>query len=495
MRPLSLYIPTKRYLCTSHALAASSPMSSSPSIVPFTPRISVSTTATKNIIPSTKTPLSPQNTATQSSLSASTTWEPHFYMNKVLDKYASQKATPVTLRQLLFYERHRTKNRLLTSANYVRKELPIRIAHRLREFQNLPFIVGVNPHMQHVYRLYWEAFDRLRAVPPIETLDQNQRFCEMLHTSLQAHLVVIPQLALGIQECDHQHINREKRDKFMNATLRSRISRRVLAEQHLILSDFPPVFTSASSSTTKSNQHQDDAFADTGVMIFQHCSARSTLATCIKKAHLLYPHIPVLVEDGSDIDFAYVGDHIEYILYQLLLNAMQHVNNINLTDGVLSTSTSSSSTSPPPIRVTLCTNDTDVFFRISDQAGGIASNVYQNIWSFGQHASENFHHVKTWAATVMDEQQQHIGDAGNIKDKVPMNMPLGMGLPMSKVYAEYWGGDINIQTLHGFGSDAYLRIPKLGDQMEHLDVEDHDSDLHVELDSGSYATHRRRFVI
>ncbi|ORZ16997.1 branched-chain alpha-ketoacid dehydrogenase [Absidia repens] len=489
MRPLSRYIPTKRYLCTSHALATSSSTSSSPSTVPFTPRISVSTTATKNIIPSTKTPLSPQNTVSQSS----TTWEPHFYMNKVLDKYASQKATPVTLRQLLFYERHRTKKRLLTSANYVRKELPIRIAHRLREFQNLPFIVGVNPHMQQVYRLYWEAFDRLRAVPPIETLDQNQRFCEMLHTSLQAHLVVIPQLALGIQECDHQHINREKRDKFMNATLRSRISRRVLAEQHLILSDFPPVFTSASSSTTtKSNyhlqhhhHHEDDAFADTGVMIFQHCSARSTLATCIKKAHLY----------GSDIDFAYVGDHIEYILYQLLLNAMQHSNNINLTDGILSASTSSSSPSPPPIRVTLCANDTDVFFRISDQAGGIASNVFQNIWSFGQHASENFHHVKTWAATVMDEQQQHIGGSGNLKDNIPMNMPLGMGLPMSKVYAEYWGGDINIQTLHGFGSDAYLRIPKLGDQMEHLDVEDHDSDLHVELDSGSYVTHRRRFVI
>ncbi|KAI8085103.1 branched-chain alpha-ketoacid dehydrogenase [Halteromyces radiatus] len=379
-------------------------------------------------------------------------------MNKILDRYAQQKATPVTLRQLLFYERHRTTERLLKSANYVRHELPIRIAHRLREFQNLPFIVGVNPHMQQVYRLYWEAFDRLRSVPPIKTQQDNERFCELLYTSLQAHLVVIPQLALGIQECE-QHMNREKRDKFMNSTLRSRISRRVLAEQHLILSNC--------------------------VMIFQHCSAHRTLGACIEKAHTLYPQIPVIVEDGPDIDFAYVGDHIEYILYQLLLNAMQHANNINHTNNV-------SSSSSVPIRVTMCTNATDVFFRISDQAGGISPEVYRSIYSFGHHATGNFQHFKTWKATVSDDQQQKQQQK---EQEQSVNMPLGMGLPMSKVYAEYWGGDLNIQTLHGWGTDAYVRIPKLGDQLEHLDVEDHASDLHVELDSGSDVTHRRRFVI
>lgn len=362
-------------------------------------------------------------------------------MNKVLDQYASQKPTPVTLRQLLFYERHRTHDRLLTSANYVRQELPIRLAHRLREFQNLPFIVGVNPHLQQVYRLYWEAFDRLRSVPPIETLEDNQRFCDLLHTSLQAHRIVIPQLALGIQECGTTDLSGDRRDKFMNATLRSRISRRVLAEQHLILSDYPAVF-------------------GMGVMIFQHCSAHRTLAKCIEKAKASHKKKApaITIDPGPDVDFAYVADHIEYILYQVLLNAMQR--------------------SDAPIRVTICTNHTDVFFRISDQAGGISNQAYRQLWSFGGSTTtppEECHQVKTWAATTQ--------------------VPLGMGLPMSKVYAEYWGGDINLQTLDGWGSDAYVRIPKLGDQMEHLDVEDHDSDLHVELDSGSYVTHRRRFVI
>ncbi|KAI8339243.1 branched-chain alpha-ketoacid dehydrogenase [Chlamydoabsidia padenii] len=420
------YIPTtRRYLSTSRS------------------DLSTSSSLLRPTAPKTIQPPPPSSSSTPT-----TPKESHFYRNKVLDRYASRKPTPVTLRQLLFYERHRTHDRLLTSANYVRQELPIRLAHRLREFQNLPFIVGVNPHLQQVYNLYWEAFDRLRAVPPINTLEDNEQFCQLLHTSLQAHRVVIPQLALGIQQCPSADLPNDRRDKFMNATLRSRISRRVLAEQHLILSNYPAVFANGMG----------------GVMIFQHCSAHRILAKCIQKAITTSTtnKPDIIIDPGPDVDFAYVGDHIEYILYQVLLNAIQQ------------------SKQSSPIRITICTNQTDVFFRISDQAGGIPPDMYRQLWSFGQRRINNFQHVEKWAGTVPD------------RSSVP---PLGMGLPMSKVYAEYWGGDINLQTLHGWGTDAYVRIPKLGDQMEHLDVEDHDSDLHVELDSGSYITHRRRFVI
>ena len=38
---------------------------------------------------------------------------------------------------------------------------------------------------------------------------------------------------------------------------------------------------------------------------------------------------------------------------------------------------------------------------------------------------------------------------------------LGFGLPMSRVYAEYFGGALEITGMHGYGSDVFLRLMKL----------------------------------
>ncbi|KAK9659864.1 putative [Pyruvate dehydrogenase (acetyl-transferring)] kinase 2, mitochondrial [Basidiobolus ranarum] len=55
---------------------------------------------------------------------------------------------------------------------------------------------------------------------------------------------------------------------------------------------------------------------------------------------------------------------------------------------------------------------------------------------------------------------------------VPPLLQLGIGLPMSKVYANYWGGSLEISTMEGFGTDAYLQLCKLGNLPENIDFDD-----------------------
>jgi pyruvate dehydrogenase kinase 2/3/4 len=50
----------------------------------------------------------------------------------------------------------------------------------------------------------------------------------------------------------------------------------------------------------------------------------------------------------------------------------------------------------------------------------------------------------------------------------PPELRLGMGLPMSRVYAEYWAGGLELHSLEGYGVDAFLQISKLGNQNEQL---------------------------
>lgn len=86
--------------------------------------------------------------------------------------------------------------------------------------QTLPYVVVTNPHMSQVYELYYQAFESLRRVGEIKTLEDNERFCQKISQKLQEHLIVIPKLAMGILECRHL-MRAEEMDKFMNTILRS----------------------------------------------------------------------------------------------------------------------------------------------------------------------------------------------------------------------------------------------------------------------------------
>ncbi|KAF9174054.1 hypothetical protein BGX21_001302 [Mortierella sp. AD011] len=481
----------------------------------------------------------------------------HFYQNRILDPYVNQAANPITLRQLVFFGRNMQEDKLLKSANYVRTELPVRLAHRIRDFQNLPFIVGTNPHIELVYDLYWQAFEKLSKVPEIKTLEENDAFCDLIKALLNDHLVVIPQLALGIMECS-KHIPAGEVDRFMNKMLRSRISRRVLAEQHI--------------SLTANYNSPNHMMTDRGYIgiIYTHCRPRDIVErtallaaeTCRQATGGLEP--PIVMLDGNiDAEFSYIPDHIEYILYELLKNSMRFV----MQNGIPDPKTGSL----PPIQITVCEGTHDIVFRISDKGGGIPPDMEAHLWSYSQSPARfaNFEKISKMAATVQEQlvspsrsvnsgsdnekitleadsesegitlppppptnkssstdtpnllldrhapprvnktsstsasssssasssfstsssQSQHPHqetvidpsqspapstkpghldtEARQYKDK---SMHLGIGLPMSRVYAEYWGGDLKVFTMHGYGTDAYARFCKFGNIYENFDV-------------------------
>lgn len=86
--------------------------------------------------------------------------------------------------------------------------------------QTLPFVVVTNPHMSHVYELYYKAFETVRRVPEIRTVEDNDRFCSTMNETLREHLTVIPKLAMGVIECQDM-MRPEQLDKFMNTLLKA----------------------------------------------------------------------------------------------------------------------------------------------------------------------------------------------------------------------------------------------------------------------------------
>ncbi|KJZ80505.1 hypothetical protein HIM_00355 [Hirsutella minnesotensis 3608] len=395
----------------------------------------------------------------------------------VLDEWVAREARPISLRQLMVFGRSLTESRLISSANYVRTELPVRIAHRLRDMQQLPYVVVTNRHINDVYDLYYNAFDTFRKLKEIKTLEDNDRMCEIISQNLKGHLTVIPKLAMGILECGGL-MDPDELDQFMNTILRSRISRRVIAEQHLSLTETynSPYFSPGAKLS------ESDFIGE----VFIKCSAKDVIDRCAKAVRSLarstngpdvaIPEIRVV--GHLDASFPYILSHIEYIVGELLRNSVQAVIERHQK-------LHSSSSSPPPVEVTVCEAQEHVIFRISDQGGGIPRDQLPYLWSFSkgpqsQKRLENLGQVPRMAATMQElHVQDELGRAdlktpayhqGSLSPLTvrPPNLRLGMGLPLSRVYAEYWAGSLHLHSLEGYGVDAFLQISRLGNKNEQL---------------------------
>lgn len=440
-------------------------------------------------------------------------------------EWVRRQPRPVSLRQLAFFGRKLTEEKLIASASFVQQELPTRLAHRIREMQVLPFSVVSNHHICKVYEMYYTAFDKFRKVPKIDSLEKNKEFCVLLNSLLKEHLSVIPNLVMGAIECSMANsIDSDKLDMFMTSVLRSRISRRVIAEQHLALTasfnegKYGGGGAAASNATEQSMTDNNYIGA-----VFLQCSAREAVLSCGARAtnliQELYPDAvmpEIIVEDCEDTKFPYMQSHLDYIFGELLRNSIEAtVKQHYVTKEELE----KTGKRPPPIAALISSTQDCVLIRISDQGGGIPKDVLNDLWSFAkgprsQFRLDNFRQVPTFAGILeevatLDEQKsgqatvqpQHPKQPNEPKPAEflsrinynpqdgsglnsdpsssslsslsgrPPQLKLGMGLPLSKVYAEYWDGRIDLQSLEGYGCDAFLRISRLGNQSERLQLD------------------------
>lgn len=340
--------------------------------------------------------------------------------------------------------------------------------------QTLPYVVLTNPHMSEVYELYYNAFESLRRVREIKSLEDNDKFCSVIRRTLREHLPVIPKLAMGVLECGDL-MRSEDLDRFMNTILRSRISRRVIAEQHLSLTD-----------TFSSPWHFPDADPAPDMEfvgeVFLKCNANEVIARCGKEVQNLARtaygsevKLPEIILEGHlNATFPYILGHLEYIIGELLRNSIQ---------AVVERQSLSSSLVPPPIEVTICEAPQHVIIRVSDQGGGITPELLPYLWSFSKgprshQRLKNLHHVPKMAATLQELRIPAESDSPAHNTPYhsslsplsmrPPNLRLGMGLPLSRIYAEYWAGSLELQSLGGYGVDAFLQISKLGNKNEQL---------------------------
>lgn len=441
-----------------------------------------------------------------------------FYDDKVT-QYANQEIQTVTLKTLLGLGRTGSSSHdqqqqdaapgdlaiNLDVARYARKELPVRLARLIKATQKLPFIVGTNPYIKRVYKLYYDSFQSITASPEeIRDKDDLDRFAALLKGLVESHADVVPMLSQGFLECK-KYMAKEDIKRFLDDMIRARIGIRLIAEQAISLREQRHEHETSSVETP-----QDDIVG----VVHTELRPADLIRTCASFVQELcdvnYGSSPEVVINGqTDITFTYVPVHLEYILCELLKNSVRatvehsqrmgrstlnphgneperHQSPTNRESGnsavIVNQDDDQDETKRvndfghPPVEVTIAQGDHEVTIRIRDHGGGISREDFDAIfdYSFTTVKNENDSSSKD---SSEDDSPYGVDSIFKGVSRLAMQAGLGgpiaglgFGLPLTRIYAQYFGGDMHLISLQGYGCDVFLKLKQIDESLDDLQI-------------------------
>ncbi|KAK3003284.1 hypothetical protein RJ639_019259 [Escallonia herrerae] len=332
-------------------------------------------------------------------------------------RWACLKQTGVSLRYMMEFGSLPTNRNLLISAQFLHKELPIRIAHRAIELETLPYGLSEKPAILKVRDWYFDSFRDLRSFPEIKDTNDEIDFTQMIKMIKVRHNNVVPTMALGVQQLK-KALNRkmdytdlDEIHQFLDRFYMSRIGIRMLIGQHVALHDPNPPPDCVGYIHTKMSP-----------VDVARSASEDARAICLRE----YGSAPdISIYGDRDFTFPYVPTHLHMMVFELVKNSLRAVQERFMDSDKVA----------PPIRIIVADGLEDVTIKVSDEGGGIPRSGLPKIFTY----------LYSTAKNPLDEHSD-LGTAD-----VATMAGYGYGLPISRLYARYFGGDLQIISMEGYG--------------------------------------------
>ncbi|KAH9457816.1 hypothetical protein Pst134EB_010128 [Puccinia striiformis f. sp. tritici] len=342
-------------------------------------------------------------------------------------------------------------SKIIESGELTRNELSQRLQRRVNAHLSLPYLPASNPHIKQVMSIYRRSLEQINALPPIKTVDDNSALVKALVTMVDNATDVIGMFATGFKE-SKRYLSEEQISSFLNRAIQSRISIRLIAEQHLSLSKTDHQSSNSGPSTRV-------GIVDKKVKLEKLWKVYLEFSQELcEGTYGIAPEWKLLGEVDAEVCF--VEMHVNANMLSLIISAMratvEHHREV----------TKSSNPSLPPIEVTISVDrpgssvkgyDSDhslspnaelsqmlLCIRIRDHGGGIDP--------------QNLPHVFSYAFSTVGSEEKSGQDLTNnqtdfdrisygqesLKSSLGRIAGLGFGLPMARLYCRYFGGNLGV---------------------------------------------------
>ncbi|KAF4508408.1 hypothetical protein G6O67_004791 [Ophiocordyceps sinensis] len=439
-------------------------------------------------------------------------WKSSERLMDTIRHYAKFPATGVSLRQMVQFGDKPSTGTLFRASQFLAEELPIRLAHRVKELDDLPDGLNEMPSVQRVKDWYAQSFEEITQLPrpqltndirhrltkpaknsgrpilqqlseatPNPSIDEgdgsgwgglqpaanngattktrsvsrryfatvddtgdwppelqmyNQRFAKTLHKIKRRHDGVVTTMAQGILEYKRRRQRMQINgtiQSFLDRFYMSRIGIRMLIGQHIALTDQShhrdPIYVGVICTKTNVKDLAQEAIENARFVCEDHYGLFEA------------PRIQLVCSPG--LDFMYVPGHLSHMLFETLKNSLRAVVEAHGMD----------KQEFPVTKVIVAEGKEDITIKISDEGGGIPRSAIPLVW--------------TYMYTTVDRTPNLDPDFDKSDFKAPM-AGFGYGLPISRLYARYFGGDLKLISMEGYGTDVYLHLNRLSSSSEPL---------------------------
>ncbi|XP_016337558.1 pyruvate dehydrogenase (acetyl-transferring) kinase isozyme 3, mitochondrial-like isoform X2 [Sinocyclocheilus anshuiensis] len=348
-----------------------------------------------------------------------------------IEYYSRFSPSPMSIKQFLDFGRENACEK--TSYMFLRKELAVRLANTMREVTLLPANLQSQPSVKLVESWYSHSFEELleyetRSPEDPHTLND---FLEILIKIRNRHNDVVPTMAQGVIEYKEKFgfdpFISSNVQYFLDRFYTNRISFRMLINQHTLL------FGDAACLAQPKHIGSIDPACNVAEVV---TDAYETAKMLCEQYYMTAPELKIGEFNSKapkkPIQVVYVPSHLFQMLFELFKNSMRAT--VELYEN--------SSEVLPPVKVMVTLGKEDL--SISDKGGGVPLRKIDRL----------FNYMYSTAPTPrLDPSQTAVPLAG-----------FGYGLPISRLYARYFQGDLNLYSIEGFGTDAVIHLKALSSE-------------------------------
>lgn len=346
---------------------------------------------------------------------------------KQFEQYVKYQPTPVTLKSLIDFA---SDGDMIQSYKFLRMELLVRWSHMRKEMNYIPNRILETPSFKHANELYDQSFSEVLSFTDAEPTASNlQKFIEVLVGIRRRHANIVPTLARAYMELEKMGpidvIEKNRLQYFYDRFFMNRIGIRTLIYQHTLIygNELP--------------QHPQqcgiiDPYCDVAQIVQD---AYATAKRLFERASYPVPAIEISSHNAHDheknhVTIVYIPSHLYHIVFELLKNSLRATVERHGHDAK----------TYPPVTVRIVKGQEDMTIQIADRGGGVPRSKL----------SQLFHYMYSTAPKPRVD--------FSIDSKSTPIAGLGYGLPIARLYAKYFQGNLALSSVEGLGTWAYISI-------------------------------------
>ncbi|EER30566.1 hypothetical protein CTRG_05965 [Candida tropicalis MYA-3404] len=314
----------------------------------------------------------------------------------------------------------------------------------------------------------------INIVWPKEVYDYNKLVKETLDVIKKRHDATVATMAQGVQEWKAENqtvLVNSQIQTFLDRFYMSRIGIRMLIGQHIALNlaqnsptkqRFSALINGSQGNTKKPRSNYVGVICtDCNVGEIAEDAIETAKYICEEHYGLFEAPEVQLIAPSQDISFMYVPGHLIHMLFETLKNSLRatiEFHTPKLKQELMEKDPSLkydeidlNDLKFPPIKVIISEGTEDITIKVSDEGGGIARSSLPLVW--------------TYLYTTVDETPKL--DSDETSFKAPM-AGFGYGLPISRLYSQYFGGDLKLISMENYGTDVYIHLNRLSSSNEPL---------------------------